>query len=79
MAAAQWWCWEAALGVSVGRRHWAAVEDAGVALGGASGKRTCNNGVGISVIKEPPLASPLQVPPTLPSVLSLPMFYILKE
>ncbi len=39
-----------ALGGSVVGWHWAAVEDAAVALGGGGGKRTCNDGVGISVV-----------------------------
>ncbi len=55
-----------ALGVSIGRRHRDVVEDAGAVLGGASGRRTCNNGVRVSIVKELPLASPLLVPPNCP-------------
>ena len=51
MAAVLRWHWEAALGVGVGKLHWAAVEDATVLLGGAGGRRTCNDGVGVSIIK----------------------------
>ncbi len=35
----------------VGRWCWAAVEDSVVALGGAGGRRTCNNGISISVVE----------------------------
>jgi hypothetical protein len=35
----------------VGRQCWAAVEDSVMALGGTSGRRTCNNGVSVSIIK----------------------------
>ncbi len=45
------WHWEVALGVGVGRRRWAVVEDAAVVLGSAGGRRICNDGVGISVVK----------------------------
>jgi hypothetical protein len=37
----------AALGVGVGRQF----KIVGVALGGGGGRRTCNNGVGISIVK----------------------------
>jgi hypothetical protein len=51
VAAAWGWRWEAALGVGIGRQHWAAVEDAAAALGGTGGRRTCNDGIGVSVVE----------------------------
>jgi hypothetical protein len=68
-----------ALGVSIGRRHWDVVEDAGAVLGGTNGRRTCNNGVGVSIVKEPPLASPLLAPPNCPQFCHRQCFIFLKN
>jgi hypothetical protein len=40
-----------ALGGGVGRRCWGTVEDAAAALGGTGGRRTCDKGIGISIVK----------------------------
>ncbi len=44
----KWW-WHG----GIGRWRWAAIEDAAVALGGSGGgsRRTCNIGIGISIVE----------------------------
>jgi hypothetical protein len=49
MAAVQQWCWKIAVVLRGGIGRWFKI--AVVVLGGSGGRRTCDDGVGFSIIK----------------------------